>query len=124
MRFAGSKLEDFMGKGTDFGLLTQEASAITGRDDVASIRRKGEGVGVGIGAAGAVARAEYNSQAAAVEAQAQANANTMSTIGDVISSGISALPKLGGGGASQVNFGSSDWTNTTASFGNYAKSYL
>ena len=99
MRFAGSKLEDFMGKGTDFGLLSQESSAITSRDNVANIKRQGEGVRVGIGAAGAVARAEYDSQAAAVGAQAQANANTMSTIGGVISSGISALPSLGGGGS-------------------------
>ena len=120
MRFAGSKLEDFMSKSTDFGQIAESGSAIRSNDVVAGIKRQSDGVNMGIGAAGEVERAALDAKAQAAIAQGQQQANTMSTIGGVISSGISALPSLGG----KVNFGSSDWTNTQASFANYAKSYL
>ena len=104
MRFAGSKLEDFLGKGTDFGLATQEASALRSNDTVQSIERQSEAVNRGIGAAGEIARAEYEAKGAGIQAQAEANADIMSTIGGVLSSGISALPKFGGGGAAKYGY--------------------
>ena len=97
MRYAGSRLEDFLSQGTDFGQVAQEAGAIRNRDAVDGIRRQGEAVGRGIGAAGDIARTEYEAQAGVVGAQSQANADIMSTIGGVVSSGISAIPKLGSG---------------------------
>ena len=124
MRFAGTRIEDFMSQGTDFGELSNKSAAMRSNDEVQGIKRASDTVNKGIGAAGEAKRAELSMAGQSSLASAQGQANTMSTIGGVISSGISALPSLGGGGASQVNFGSSDWTNTTAGFGNYAKSYL
>lgn len=106
MRFAGSKLEDFLGKGTDFGLATQEASALRSNDTVQSIERQSEAVNRGIGAAGEIARAEYEAKGAGIQAAAEANADMMSTIGGVVSKGISAIPKMGGGGSGSYNFNS------------------
>ena len=96
MRFAGSKLEDFMSKSTDFGQIAETGSAIRSNDVVAGIKRQRDGVNMGIGAAGEVERAALDAKAQAAIAQGQQQANTMSTIGGVISSGISALPSLGG----------------------------
>ena len=108
MRFAGSKLEDFLGKGTDFGLVTKAAGGIRSNDAVSSIKRQGEAVGRGIGAAGDIARAEYDAQAGVVGAQTQANTEIMSTIGGVLSEGFSSLPKMGKGGTGS-NYGGSHY---------------
>ena len=91
MRFAGSKLEDFMGKSTDFGQIAETGSAIRSNDVVAGIKRQSDGVNMGIGAAGEVERAALDAKAQGILGAAQQQANTMSTIGGVISSGISAF---------------------------------
>ena len=98
MRFAGTKIEDFMSQGTDFGELSNKGAMLRSNDEVQGIKRASDTVNKGIGAAGEAKRAELSMAGQSSLASAQGQANTMSTIGGVISSGISALPSLGGGG--------------------------
>lgn len=103
MRFAGTRIEDFMGQGTDFGELSNKGAILRSNDEVQGIKRTSDTLNRGIGAAGEAQRAELSLAGQSSLSSAQGQANTMSTIGGVISSGISALPSLGGGGGGEFD---------------------
>ena len=91
MRFAGSKLEDFMGKSTDFGQIAEAGSALRSDDVVSDIKRQSDTANIGIGAAGAVERAALDAEASVLLASAQTQADSMGTFGSLIGKGISAF---------------------------------
>ena len=100
MRFAGTRMESFMGDENrpDFGNIGESALAYRNKEDTTATDLMGKTASVGIKAAGDVEAAGIVGQAQAGVAQAQGQAAIMEGIGGIASSAIGAIPTGGGGG--------------------------
>ena len=97
MRFAGTRMEGFMGDDRpDFGALSQKALANRTAESTAGTDLMGKTAATGIAAAGAVEAANITGAAQASLANAQGQASIMSGLGSIASSAIGAIPTGGG----------------------------
>ena len=101
MRFAGTRMESFMGgeNRPDFGNIGESALAMSNKESTTATDLMGKTASVGIKAAGDVEAAGIVGQAQAGVAQAQGQAAIMEGIGGIASSALGAIPTGGGGGA-------------------------
>lgn len=102
MRFAGSRIEGFMGSENrpDFGNINQTGLAIRNKESTTATDLMGKTAAVGIKAAGDVEASKILGAAQASVAQAQGQAAIMEGIGGIASSAIGAFGGGGGGGSS------------------------
>ena len=100
MRFAGTRMESFMGgeNRPDFGNINETGLAIRNKESTAYTDLMGKTAATGIAEAGKVEAAGIVGQAQAGVAQAQGQAAIMEGIGGIASSAIGAIPTGGGGG--------------------------
>ena len=108
MRFAGTRMESFLGDENrpDFGNITESALAYRNKEDTAYTDLMGQTAATGIAEAGKVEAAGIVGAAQASAAQAQGQASIMKGIGGIASSAIGAFGGGGfGGGASSFNPG-------------------
>ena len=98
MRFAGTRMESFMGDENrpDFGNIGESALAMSNKESTTATDLMGKTASVGIKAAGDVEAAGIVGQAQAGVAQAQGQAAIMEGIGGIASSAIGAIPTGGG----------------------------
>ena len=117
MRFAGTRMEGFMGDDRpDFGALSQKALANRTAESTAGTDLMGKTAATGIAAAGAVEAANITGAAQASLANAQGQASIMSGLGSIAGSAIGAFGTPGiGTGASFGEVGTSG--SDMASFG-------
>ena len=96
MRFAGTRMESFLGDDNrpDFGNITESALAYRNKEDTAYTDLMGQTAATGIAEAGKVEAAGIVGAAQASAAQAQGQASIMEGIGGIASSAIGAF---GGG---------------------------
>ena len=95
MRFAGSKIEEFMPMGTDFGKIASYGAQIRGFDTVKNINRQGDMLNSGIAAAGDFEAGKLRAKAGDISSAGQSQADMISTIGGAVAGGISGFSKLG-----------------------------
>ena len=97
MRFAGSRIEGFMGSDNrpDFGNINETGLAIRNKESTTATDLMGQTAATGIKAAGDVEASKIVGAAQASAAQAQGQAAIMEGIGGIASSAIGAF---GGGG--------------------------
>lgn len=102
MRFAGTRMESFMGDENrpDFGNITESALAYRNKEDTTYTDLMGKTAATGIAEAGKVEAAGIVGAAQASAAQAQGQAAIMEGIGGIASSAIGAFG--GGGGLPKV----------------------
>ena len=114
MRFAGTRMESFLGDENrpDFGNITESALAYRNKEDTTYTDLMGQTAATGIAEAGKVEAAGIVGAAQASAAQAQGQASIMEGIGGIASSAIGAFGNIGGGGASSL--GGSDFNATDA----------
>ena len=98
MRFAGSRIEGFMGgdDSPNFGEMAQKSLAIRNKESTTATDLMGKTAATGIQAAGAVEAAEITGDAQKALANAQGQAQMMSSIGQIGSSLIGGIGSLGG----------------------------
>lgn len=107
MRFAGTRMEGFLNKDRpEYGDLAQKGSSLLSKESAAATDLMGQTASTGIAAAGAVEASSITGAAQQALAEAQGNAAMMSSIGNIASSAISAIPRGGGG----TNFSSPTWS--------------
>ena len=106
MRFAGTRIEGFMGgdDSPNFGQMAQKSHAIRNKEETTATDLMGQTAATGIKAAGDVEAAKIDGQARSALASAQGQASMMKSIGSIGSSLIGAIPTGGGGG------GIGDWS--------------
>ena len=109
MRFAGTRMESFLGDENrpDFGNITESALAYRNKEDTAYTDLMGQTAATGIAEAGKVEAAGIVGAAQASAAQAQGQASIMKGIGGIASSAIGAIP-TGGGSSIGQSWGSLD----------------
>ena len=98
MRFAGTRMESFMGgeNRPDFGNINETGLAIRNKESTAYTDLMGKTAATGIAEAGKVEAAGIVGQAQAGVAQAQGQAAIMEGIGGIASSALGAIPTGGG----------------------------
>ena len=109
MRFAGSRIEGFMGSDNrpDFGNINETGLAIRNKESTTATDLMGQTAATGIKAAGDVEASKIVGAAQASAAQAQGQASIMKGIGGIASSAIGAIP-TGGGSSIGQSWGSLD----------------
>ena len=113
MRFAGSRIEGFLGDDRpDFGQMSINKDTRDSKYVAASNEAEAYVGATGIKTAGEVEAAGIIGDAQAGLAQAQGQAAMMKGIGSIASSALGAFGSAGGGGAS--GFGGSDFNATDA----------
>ena len=123
MRFAGvatssyagaPKIESFLDKNApDMGEVSMAADNLRAKEYVTGVKLQGDTVARGISAAGRVAATEIEGLGMAALNDAHINSAVMSGIGNVVSGGLSAIPKGGGGGGSNYIPGVEGQDSTT-----------
>ena len=96
MRFAGSRIEGFLGDSPDMGAMAQKAGAMKSQEKAAYTGLQGKVASAGIGAAAEVESAGIIGAAQASAAADQATGSMFSALGQI-------------GGAALGTFGSSSW---------------
>ncbi len=120
MRFAGTRIEGFLGDKPDYGEIASEASTLRSKEGQAATDLMGKTAAAGISAAGNVKGAEITGAAQQAMASAQSQAATMGMIGKIGAAGITAA---GGGGTPTMKWDSSgsglgyNNTQTVAGYG-------
>jgi len=104
MRFAGSRIEGFLGDTPDYGGLASGSSKLKSKEDQAITGLMGKTAATGISAAGKVKGAEITGAAQQAMASAQSQAAMMGMIGKIGAAGITAA---GGGGTPTMKWDSS-----------------
>ena len=93
MRFAGTRIEGFLGDGPDYGEIASNASTIRSREDQAVTDAMAKTSATGINAAGEVEAANIVGAAQSALASAQGQASIMKGIGQI---GGAAIGQFGG----------------------------
>ena len=101
MRFAGTRIEGFLGDGPDYGELASNASTIRSREGQAVTDAMAKTSATGINAAGEVEAANIVGAAESALASAQGQASIMKGIGQI---GGAAIGEFGGGGGGTSTF--------------------
>ena len=95
MRFAGSRIEGFLGDKPDYGALASGASKLRSKERQAVTDIMGKTAAAGVSAAGQVKASEITGSAQQAMASAQSQASIMGTIGQVGGAFIGAGIKQG-----------------------------
>ena len=102
MRFAGTRIEGFLGDSPDYGKIVSGASTLKSKESQAATDLMGKTAATGISAAGQVKGAELTGAAESQLASAKGTASMLNTLGKVggsfITAGIDAGAFGGGGG--------------------------
>lgn len=104
MRFAGTRIEGFLGDKPDYGKIATGASTLRSKESQAATNLMGQTAAAGISAAGQVKGAKITGAAQSALAQAQGNAAVMGAIGQIGGAAIGAIPTGGGGFGSFGNW--------------------
>ena len=107
MRFAGTRIEGFLGDKPDYGALASGADSLRSKESQAATGLMGKTAAAGISAAGQVKGAEITGAAQQAMASAQSQAATMGMIGQIGGAALGAFGKSYGG------FGSTGGTGNT-----------
>ena len=101
MRFAGTRIEGFLGDKPDYGALASGADSLRSKESQAATGLMGKTAAAGISAAGQVKGSEITGAAEQALASAQSQAATMGMIGQIGGAAIGAAGKAGlfGGGS-------------------------
>ena len=101
MRFAGTRIEGFLGDKPDYGALASGADSLRSKESQAATGLMGKTAAAGISAAGQVKGAEIAGKAQQAMASAQSQAAMMGMVGKVAGAGIGAAGEAGlfGGGS-------------------------
>ena len=91
MRFAGTRIEGFLGDKPDYGALASGADSLRSEESQAATGLMGKTAAAGISAAGQVKGAEITGAAQQAMASAQSQAATMGMIGQIGGAAISAM---------------------------------
>ena len=91
MRFAGTRIEGFLGDKPDYGALASGADSLRSKESQAATGLMGKTAAAGISAAGQVKGAEITGAAQQAMASAQSQAATMGMIGQIGGAAISAM---------------------------------
>ena len=118
MRFAGSKVEDFLSGRPNMGKLSQQGAIINSNEIAAGTEAQGFVASQGIAAQAKAKEAELLASAGAQQAQAQAQGSMFSSLGSSLAGG---LGKISFGG-SQTDFSAPAWSNTQSDFKTYFNS--
>ncbi len=102
MRFAGTRIEGFLGDKPNYGELASKASTLKSKEGQAATNLMGRTAAAGIQAAGQVKGAKITGAAQQEMASAQSQAATMGMIGQIAGAGIGAIPTGGGNGAGKI----------------------
>lgn len=114
MRFAGTRIEGFLGDKPDYGAIASGADSLRSKESQAATDLMGKTAATGISAAGQVKGAEITGAAQQAMASAQSQAATMGMIGQIGAAGISAAGDaglFGGGGTPKWNPAGVDTTS-------------
>ena len=95
MRFAGSRIEGFLGDKPDYGALASGASKLRSRERQAITDVMGKTAAAGVSAAGQVKGAEITGAAQQKMASAQSQAAMMGMFGKIGAAGITAAGDAG-----------------------------
>ena len=95
MRFAGTRIEGFLGDKPDYGKIATGASTLRSKESQAATNLMGQTAAAGISAAGQVKGAKIKGEAQSALAQAQGNAAVMKTFGQIAGAGITAAGDAG-----------------------------
>lgn len=109
MRFAGTRIEGFLGDKPDYGALASGADSLRSKESQAATGLMGKTAAAGISAAGQVKGAEITGAAQEQMASAQSQAAMMGMFGKIAGAGIGAAGKAG-------LFGGSPFANNTNDF--------
>ena len=117
MRFAGSRIEGFMGSENrpDFGNINQTGLAIRNKESTTATDLMGQTAATGIKAAGDVEASKITGAAQTALANAQGQAAIMEGIGGIASSAIGAF----GGGGGGTSFSSPTWKTAQTEANNF-----
>ena len=120
MRFAGSRIEGFMGgdESPNFGEMAQKGLAIRNKESTTTTDLMGKTAATGIQAAGDVEASKITGEAATALAKAQGQASMMSSIGEIGSSLIGGMGSSGGGGSYGSNIQIGDLNKYADAFNN------
>ena len=104
MRFAGTRIEGFLGDKPDYGALASGADSLRSKESQAVTDLMGKTAATGISAAGKVKGAEIRGAGYQQMAGAQSQAAMMGMIGQIGGAGIGAAGKAGlfGGGSPKL----------------------
>ena len=91
MRFAGTRIEGFLGDKPDYGALASGADSLRSKESQAATGLMGKTAAAGISAAGQVKGAEITGAAQQAMASAQSQAAMMGMIGQIGGAAISAM---------------------------------
>ena len=91
MRFAGTRIEGFLGDKPDYGALASGADSLRSKESQAATGLMGKTAAAGISAAGQVKGAEITGAAQQAMASAQSQAATMGMIGQIGGAAIGAM---------------------------------
>lgn len=103
MRFAGTRIEGFLGEKPNYGALASGASRLASKEGQAVTGLMGKTAATGISAAGRVKAAEITGAAQEQMASAQSQAAMMGMIGQIGGAGITAAGKAGLFGGNNTN---------------------
>ena len=95
MRFAGTRIEGFLGDKPDYGKIATGASTLRSKEGQAATNLMGRTAAAGIQAAGQVKGAKITGAAQQEMASAQSQAATMGMIGQIAGAGIGAAGDAG-----------------------------
>jgi len=102
MRFAGSKVEDFLSGRPNMGKLSQQGAIVNSNEIAAGTEAQGFVASQGIAAQAKAKEAELLASAGAQQAQAQAQGSMFSSLGSSLAGGLGKI-NFGGGGSSTYN---------------------
>ena len=116
MRFAGTRIEGFMGDRPNYGQAVSNAGTLRSKESQAVTDAMGKTAATGIAAAGKAEAAKISGEAEAALAQAKGQASMMSSLGQIGGAAIGAFGKFGGTG-STGGFGNTFNASSTSKFG-------
>lgn len=122
MRFAGTRIEGFLGDSPDYGKIATGGSTIKSKEGQAATDLMGKTAAAGISAAGEVKGAEIKGAAQRAMASAQSQAAMMGMIGQIGGAAIGAIPKSSGynlGDSYDFKFDSSNVWDTPIDTGGF-----
>ena len=104
MRFAGTRIEGFLGDTPDYGGLASGSSRLKSKESQAVTNLMGKTAATGISAAGKVKGEEIVGEAEQQMASAKSQAAMMGMIGKIGGAAIGAIPTSGSGGFGIGNY--------------------
>lgn len=104
MRFAGTRIESFLGDKPDYGALASGADSLRSKESQAATGLMGKTAAAGISAAGQVKGSEITGAAQQEMAGAQSQAAMMGMIGQIGGAAIGSIPTGGGSFGSLGNW--------------------